>query len=106
MIRVTSESFESDGVRVTLEWTYKNHNQPDLHSYNVNVSPVLVLTSSERRSVDLMANYNISYNVSILVLSQCRQRIMTTTIELHYGKYCINPVHSYQQQTKCMIPLF
>ena len=86
MIGVTSESFESDGIRVTLEWTYYenyNHRGLILHSYNVNVSPVVAFTSSERRLVQLMASYNTSYNVSILALSQCEQRIMTTTIELY-----------------------
>ena len=90
MIGVTSESFESDGIRVTLEWTYYenyNHRGLILHSYNVNVSPVVAFTSSERRLVQLMASYNTSYNVSILALSQCGQRIMTTTIELYYGRY-------------------
>ena len=86
MIRVVSEMLESDGIRVTLEWiTYENHNQ-SLYSYNVSVSPMVALTSSERR-VQLIASYDTLYNVCILVLSQCGQRIVTTTIELYYGKY-------------------
>ena len=71
MIRVTSEKFESDGITVILEWTYyKNHNQPDLYSYNVSVSPVVAATSSERRSVQLMVSYNTLYNVSILLMNK------------------------------------
>ena len=85
MIRVSSENLESDSVRVTLEWTtYENHSQ-SLYSYNVSVSPMGALTSSERR-VQLIASYDTSYDVSVVVLSQCGQRIVTTTIELYYGK--------------------
>ena len=88
MIRIASENLGSDGVRVTLEWTtYENHNDQSLYLYNVSVSPMVALTSSERR-VQLIASYDTLYNASVVVLSQYRQRIVTTTIiELYYGKY-------------------
>ena len=85
MIRVASESLESDNIRVTLEWTYENYNQ-SVYSYKVSVSPVIAITSSER-VVELIASYNTLYNVSVVVLSQCGRRIVTISIELHYGKY-------------------
>ena len=46
----------------------------------------------------MIASYDTVYIVSVVVLSQCRQRIVTTTIELYYGKYghiLINNKHTY-----------
>ena len=85
MIRVASESLESDNIRVTLEWTYENYNQ-SVYLYNVSVSPMVAIASSERL-IELIASYDTLYNVSVVVLSQCGRRIVTTSIELHYGKY-------------------
>ena len=84
MITVASESLESDNIRVTLEWTYENYNR-SVYSYNVSVSPLAAIISSERL-IELIASYDTLYNISVVVLSQCGQRIVTTSIKLHYGK--------------------
>lgn len=84
MITVASESLKSDNIRVTLEWVYENYNH-SVYSYNVSVSPVIAMTSSERL-IELIAAYNTLYTVNVVILSQCGQRIVTTSIELHYSK--------------------
>ena len=64
MIRVASESLESDNIGVTLEWTYENYNQ-SVYLYNVSVSPIVAIASSERL-IELIAYPTTLYTMSVL----------------------------------------
>ena len=86
-IRVMSESLESDSVRVTLEWPCETNQL--LCSYNVSISPNALSQMLSEREVQLIISYDTLYNVSILAVSQCRQRIVTTSFELYYGMYTV-----------------
>ena len=66
-IRVESENSETDGVRVTLEWTQENRLLQTLYSYSISVNP-LVATLTEGTRVQLKVPYDTPYNVSILAL--------------------------------------
>lgn len=77
------EGLESDGVKVTLELIL-NHGNQSLYSYNISD---VTITLAERTNLQLIASYNTLYNISILAIAQCGQRIVTTFIEQYYGKY-------------------
>ena len=79
-----SEVLDSDGIRVTLDWTHENQS---LYVYSVSITPnAMSQTLSESTTIQLVASYDTVYNVSILAVPQCGQRIVTTSIELYYGK--------------------
>ena len=79
-----SENLENDGIGVSLEWT-QAENQTQ-YSYNISINQNVAETLTETTALQLVASYDTSYNVSILAIPQCGQRIVTTTIELYYGK--------------------
>ena len=82
--RVVTESLDRDDIRVTLEWTQENHTQ---YSYNISINQNVVATAlTETKTFQLEASYDMSYNISIIAIPQCRQRIVTTTVELYYGE--------------------
>ena len=83
-IRVVSKRLGSDGIRVTLEWIQKNQTQ---YSYNVSINQNVSTELDEMTTLQLVASYDTSYNVSILATPQCGQRIVTTSIELYYGMW-------------------
>ena len=81
---MVSEVLDSDDIGVTLDWTHENQS---LYSYSVSITPnALSQTLSESTTIQLVASYDTVHNVSILATSQCGQRIVTTLIELYYGK--------------------
>ena len=83
-----SESLERDGVGVTLEWTLENYYETETQYYNISINQNMAETHVET-TLQLVASYDTSYNVSIMAIPLCGQRIVTTTIELYYGKYII-----------------
>ena len=40
-------------------------------------------------TLQFVVSYDTLYNVSILATPQCGQKIVTTSIELYYGKYIV-----------------
>ena len=80
-IRVVSKGSESDCIKVTLEWTQKNQTQ---YSYNVSINQNVSIKLAETTTLQLIASFDTSYNVSILATPQCGPRIVTTSIELYY----------------------
>ena len=80
-VNVTS-NFSSDSVTVNLDWT-----EEDGVSYNVSVTPPLMIRKVCSTCVELTVPYNIVYNVSVLsTLSGCNTA--ATVVELIYSK-CI-----------------
>ena len=84
-VRVVAESLERDGVRATLEWTQGNQTH---YSYNISINQNIVATALTETTFQLLvdASYDTSYNVSVIAIPQCGQRIVTTTVELYYGE--------------------
>ena len=80
---MVTESLDRDRVRVTLEWTQANQTQ---YSYNISINQNIVTTALTETTFQLEASYDTSYNVSIIAILQCGQRIVTTTVELYYGE--------------------
>lgn len=79
-----AESLERDGVRATLEWTQGNQTQ---YSYNISINQkIIVTTALTETTFQLEASYDTLYNVSVIAIPQCGQRIVTTTVELYYGE--------------------
>ena len=79
VVRVVTENLESDGVQVTLEWTQGNQTSASTKM----LWQQLALTET---TFQLEASYDTSYNVSVIAIPQCGQRIVTTTVELYYGE--------------------
>ena len=91
-VRLISERFNRDGVEVILdlEWTHEN----SLYSYHIHVTPQpSFIVKLNRSSVQLKVLYNLLYNVSVVNLSPCGQRVHSIS-ELYYGECCtceLNP---------------
>ena len=85
-VTVLSAQYERHGVVVTLEWTQES----SLYSYSVSVVPQLEPRFNGSTRVQLIVNYDILYNVSI-VTSLCR-RNGTFIKQLQYfrGQYTIS----------------
>ena len=84
LYRIVSESLESDGIRINLDWTHEDQSQ---YSYNVSVSPTALLSQTHSEGeIQFIASYDTLYNISLLAIPQCGQKVVTTLIELHYGK--------------------
>ena len=86
-IKIVSENFEKDDIRVILEWTQENHTS---YSYNVSVTPHPVSTLiSDRMRVELKVSYDLLYNVSVLATPHCTGQGSTVEVftGLYYGQY-------------------
>ena len=81
-----SEILESDGIRVSLEWTLENES---LYSYSVSINPLVAFMLTERTSLQLKVSYDTLYNVSIQSIPRCGQRNLTTSIKVHMQLVCI-----------------
>ena len=76
-----SESLESDGVRVTLEWTQENMTM-SFYSYSVSVRPqVPSFEFLKGTRVQMKVLYDTFYNVTFQV---CKQGITTAFVQLYY----------------------
>ena len=79
-----SESLESDGVRVTLEWTRENVTM-SFYSCSISVSPqVPSLEFPGQTKVELKVLYDIFYNVSFQAVPFCKQGITIAFVQLYY----------------------
>ena len=86
MVRAISEHFNRDNVEVTMEWvpesllyTYHMHdivNDTPQSAFNVKL---------KRHSIRLKVEYNVLYNVSIVMESPCGQTVTVNEI-LYYGE--------------------
>jgi hypothetical protein len=80
-VRTVSEHFTRDDVEVSLEWVPEN----SLYTYHVDVTPQPAFRMNLRRnSIRLKVEYNILYNVSIVIMSPCGQTV--TIDEIYYGE--------------------
>ena len=78
-VNVTS-NLSSDSVTVNLDWT-----EEDGVSYNVSVTPPLMIKQVCSTCVELTVAYNIVYNVSVLS-TLCGRNTAATVVELIYSK--------------------
>ena len=76
---------EATGENITIffEWTATD---TYFHSYNITVVPPAETTFNGRTSVRMTLSYSTRYNVSIVAIHPCGQRIMAVFKELYYGK--------------------
>ena len=87
IIGVVSENLESARIGVTLEQTHETNQSQ--YSHSVSISPNALGQTFSEREIQLTVSYDTLYNVSILAITQCGQRIATTLFELYYGMYTI-----------------
>ena len=78
-VNITS-NLSSDSVTVNLDWT-----EEDGVSYNVSVTPPLMIRQVCSNCVELTVPYNIVYNVSVLS-TLCGRNTAATVVELIYSK--------------------
>ena len=78
-----TERLDRDVVRITQEWTQENQTR---YSYNISVNHAVVTALTKTTTLQLEASYDTSYNISVIAVPQCGQRIVTTTVELYYGE--------------------
>ena len=74
-----SEEYSADNITVTVEWAKLVG-----ATYNTRVSP-LVLITNESTSLQLLLQYNIEYNLSVVTVAPCGDNA-TAVIALHYGE--------------------
>ena len=84
IVRVVSEHFNRDDVKVSLEWIPEN----PLYSYHVHITPqpLFLTVNLSRSSVQLKVLYNVLYNLSVVKMSPCGQTRAGSIIELYYGE--------------------
>ena len=78
-VNITS-NLSSDSVTVNLDWT-----EEDGVSYNVSVTPPLMIRQVCSTCFELTVPYNIVYNVSVLS-TLCGRNTAATVVELIYSK--------------------
>ena len=86
--------FDDDGVRIILEWDEVN----PLYSVNVTVTPETQVSISNS-TARLMVNYNVMYNVSVIVSHPCGQNS-----GIIFSKVCYYPSTNARECSVC-IPL-
>ena len=89
-VRERFVEFETDGVTITLEWDELN----PLYSVNVTVLPEAQVNISGS-TAQLTVNYNVIYNVSIMVSHLCGQNNVTVLSEEYY--YPCTTTSEYKQ---------
>ena len=74
--------FETDGVTITLEWDELN----PLYSVNVTVIPIIRVNISGS-TAQLTVNYNVMYNVSVMISHLCGQNnVMVLSKKYYYPR--------------------
>jgi hypothetical protein len=87
-VRTVSEHFTRDDVEVSLEWVPEN----SFYTYHVDVTPQPAFRMNLRRnSIRLEIEYNILYNVSIVIISPCGQPVAKN--EIYYGECHLGTIH-------------
>ena len=86
---VISETFGLENVTVILEW----QGQYGL-TYQANIVPDAVdkLNQIAFNSIQLTLLYNVTYNVSVLLIPGCGKSLPNVT-KLHYGKFFTRVIH-------------
>ena len=98
MINLTTESAQTEvnvtatrlleatskNITILLEWTATD---TYFHSYNITVVPPAETRFNGRTSIRMTLFYSTRYNVSIVAIHPCGQRIMAVFKELYYGKW-------------------
>ena len=77
--------FETNGITVILEWTYKNG-----ASYSVNVDPEVDVDYTGQSSAQLSLSYDIKYNISVTA-SLCG-RNSTSFRTLNHSKHYLKAI--------------
>ena len=79
-IKSKLEQFESNGVKVILEWTQES----SFYGYNFSVVPHLKLRFGNT-TLHLTVPYNTPYNISVVATHLCGENSITAFTELYYG---------------------
>ena len=79
-----SEEYSADNITVTVEWAKLLD-----ATYNTQVSSLVPITYyyyiNESTSLQLLLQYNIEYNLSVVAVAPCGDNA-TAVITLHYGE--------------------
>ena len=77
------ESYENDGVAITMEWAQES----SPFTYQVSVDPQVELNLQGSTGVELKVPYNTPYTVSVVATHSCGLNHVTTSIALYYGEH-------------------
>jgi hypothetical protein len=77
-----SEEYKADSINITVTWTQAQQLQV---TYFAEVAPLVPITFIGSTSCQLIIQYNVKYNFSVVAATPCRPNATTSRI-LKYGE--------------------